>query len=657
MITMLRSKLQGLGFRIAMGILLFIIAIVWVMPQVPQITRQFTNDWIIDINGQKVLYQDFMRKYHLADQQLQVIKQQYGPYADYFLQNQGIPTDPQVIAFNELTTEELLNQAAHAIPIDIGSEYIQQKLSDRIFIQSSGLAQLLPVDLIGPNGAIDQTLLRYYLQKINLSATQFEALLEHALERFVVAELIGLAAYVPSLQVNNFFKQQYVQKKYSILIWSLERMVEKEKQTPITDDELQQFYSEQTTQHKRYWVPEKRSGQSWIFKPDTYGVTVSDDDVQRYYDRNKLSFIERPVQIQVRRILFRINDESIEQERYQVAQEVEQKLKQDSALFAQLAKEYSDDKATALNGGLMEPFSKGKQSKLFEQSAFLLKKDGDISNIVKTDDGFEIIQRVSRQPVSYKPLVSVAQDIKQELLVEAFKKQLIADIRQLPKKPSLEQLEVFARRHSATKKEAIAPVADEGSALARALFTLKRDEITSVIDQNQGVLVYLAGIHKRYLPALDQIRSEVASDLYTARALNAQQEQIEQVRNKARTESFEQIKQQYGLNLEQTGLIDINDEKTTEQLKDLGVPVSYFAALEKVGGVLEYHDNTHGYLIRLDEQGLLNNQVYLEKEPEIRADLYRTEIRRYVEGFVASLHRNATIDFNESIIAKLKDHA
>ena len=657
MITTIRSKLQGLGFRIAMGILLLFIAIVWVMPPIPKIAQQFTSDWIMDINGKKILTQDFLRKYRLAEQQLQMIKQQYGPNADYFLQSQGIPTDPQEIAFNELTAEELLNQVACGIPINISSEYIQQKLKDRMFIQGSGLSQLLPVDLIGQDGTIDPTLLRYYLQKVNLSVAQFEELLEQALERFMVAELVGLATYVPTFQVKDFFKQRYAHKKYSILIWSLDRMIEKEKQTPVTDEELQQFYSEQTAQHKRYWVPEKRAGFSWIFKPEAYGITISDEEVQRHYDRNKSSFVERPVQVQVRRILFKIDDETGEQARYQVAQRVEQELKQDPTQFEGLAKEYSDDKATASRGGLMDPFSKGDHHKQFEQSAFLLKKDGDVSNIFKSNDGFEIIQRVNKKPVVYKPLASAAHDIKQKLLAEAFKRQLTADIGRLSRKPSKEQLETFVKQHNAVKKEAISPMADEGSAIARALFTLKLDEVTSVSDQDQGLLVQLTETQKKYLPALDQIKSEVANDFYAARALKAQQEQIEQARKQAGTESFEHIKQQYDLNLKHTGLVDLVDDKAVEKLKDTGIPAGYFAALEKVGGMLEYQDGTHGYLIRLDEQEPLDDQVYLEKESAIKADLYREEIRRYVEGFVASLHRNATIDLNESIIAKLKDRA
>ncbi|MFZ5551474.1 MAG: peptidylprolyl isomerase [Bacteroidota bacterium] len=69
--------------------------------------------------------------------------------------------------------------------------------------------------------------------------------------------------------------------------------------------------------------------------------------------------------------------------------------------FATLARQYSDDESSSKKGGELPPFSTGKMVLDFENAAFALAKDGDISPIVQTQYGFHIIKRLE-----YKPLES-----------------------------------------------------------------------------------------------------------------------------------------------------------------------------------------------------------------------------------------------------------
>ncbi|MEO8794303.1 MAG: peptidylprolyl isomerase, partial [Daejeonella sp.] len=67
--------------------------------------------------------------------------------------------------------------------------------------------------------------------------------------------------------------------------------------------------------------------------------------------------------------------------------------------FASLATQYSDDKNSAKRGGKLEPIALGQTVKPFEQAAFALNKAGDISEPVKTDYGWHIIQLVQKVPL------------------------------------------------------------------------------------------------------------------------------------------------------------------------------------------------------------------------------------------------------------------
>ncbi len=68
--------------------------------------------------------------------------------------------------------------------------------------------------------------------------------------------------------------------------------------------------------------------------------------------------------------------------------------------FESLAKQYSDDKNSAVKGGKLNPFTKGDlRATEFEDAAYNLKNIGDISKPVKTDFGWHIIRLEEKLPV------------------------------------------------------------------------------------------------------------------------------------------------------------------------------------------------------------------------------------------------------------------
>jgi peptidyl-prolyl cis-trans isomerase SurA len=68
--------------------------------------------------------------------------------------------------------------------------------------------------------------------------------------------------------------------------------------------------------------------------------------------------------------------------------------------FESLAKQFSDDKSSAKNGGKLTPFKSGQlSSEIFENTAFNLKMDDDVSKPFKSAYGWHIIKRHSHKPV------------------------------------------------------------------------------------------------------------------------------------------------------------------------------------------------------------------------------------------------------------------
>ncbi len=110
-----------------------------------------------------------------------------------------------------------------------------------------------------------------------------------------------------------------------------------------------------------------------------------------------------PEQVRVSHIL--IHAKACDAEAH--AREVLALARQPGADFAALAREKSDDPATAARGGDLGFFSRGKMAAAFENAAFALKQPGELSDVVRTEFGYHIIRLEERKPASRQPFEAV----------------------------------------------------------------------------------------------------------------------------------------------------------------------------------------------------------------------------------------------------------
>jgi len=99
--------------------------------------------------------------------------------------------------------------------------------------------------------------------------------------------------------------------------------------------------------------------------------------------------------------------------------------------FDALAKQFSDDKSSAKNGGKLSPFKSGQlSSTIFENEAFALKEDNAISEPFKTQYGWHIVKRIKAQPIEsfedLKPTIEakVKRDSRSKLINQAMVEEL-----------------------------------------------------------------------------------------------------------------------------------------------------------------------------------------------------------------------------------------
>ncbi len=89
------------------------------------------------------------------------------------------------------------------------------------------------------------------------------------------------------------------------------------------------------------------------------------------------------------------------------------------AAFGELAKKFSADNLSYQTNGEIAEFGVGKYDRPFEDAAFSLKSDGDISEPVRTAFGYHIIKRLGRKPVSTVANKETTESIKQIVINDA----------------------------------------------------------------------------------------------------------------------------------------------------------------------------------------------------------------------------------------------
>ncbi len=152
-------------------------------------------------------------------------------------------------------------------------------------------------------------------------------------------------------------------------------------------------------------------------------VVIKDEDLLPYYEKNKDKFI-LPEQIRIRQILVSVDPGAGEQE----WMEAEKKAKgiSEKAIkgedFANLAKEFSDDKETRENGGDVGLMHKGQMPlPEIEEIAFSLKV-GDVSVPIRIIYGWLVIKIEEKKPQKLLQFSELNKDLlKTELMTSAKK--------------------------------------------------------------------------------------------------------------------------------------------------------------------------------------------------------------------------------------------
>jgi foldase protein PrsA len=139
---------------------------------------------------------------------------------------------------------------------------------------------------------------------------------------------------------------------------------------------------------------------------------ASDAEIATYYRDNRDRFL-LPEAVTASHILIRVFPDSTAAQRNEARRRATDILNQvlGGADFARTARDQSEDDNTALSGGLVGTFPRGRMDPAFEAAAFSAKP-GEISGVVETPFGFHIIRVDEHVAGRTQTFDEVREDIK-----------------------------------------------------------------------------------------------------------------------------------------------------------------------------------------------------------------------------------------------------
>ena len=638
MITVLRSMLKSHVYRVVLWVFLAVLIF-------GGISFDFDDNkpWVIKVYKEKSTELEYRQAITASQRQYDYLKSQ----GINWPRNESIEKE----VLRHIVTNSLIQNVGQDLKMAIPSILLDEKLRDQL--------ASLPEYFFDANGQLIVSM----LEKV-IAPRSFDSLLnemENEIKSSLMYSLISLGSYASQFEVAAQYTEEYADKKYSILTFSLQKALAQVKEKKVSDEVLERFYKK--NEHgDTYKTAEKRAGHYWTFNCKDYGLVASKSDVSAYYDKRKQSdYLESAAQVQVHRIFF-INEGDSDDARTQ-AQITHEELSQDPATFAAVAKKISAAKLPSQGASKTDFFTKDsdKYDKILIDTAFeQLSQDGDISNVIKTEKGYEVLQRVARKAAKYKDLSEVQGQIEEKLLEEKFTKRFKQDAERLVGNVAYnkEALTTFVEKRKGHKSLLVLDVKKPGL-LGMQLFQTAQGQYAVFMDGKDGILLQCTELQKRTLKPFGEIKATVSSDYYRKQAQQELKTVALDAMKYAETMSFDDIAKKYDAHVEVAEVVYKDGQVDQPAILRRPEVMQKVKALQSQGAMIDVVTSNESFLIRLDEIAELNEKLFEEKKSAIETSLANKAKGKGRDSFIASLYRHAKlnnkIEIKDQLLKDTKD--
>lgn len=587
------------------------------------------KNWVIKVYKQTLTQPKFQEMLKRVKYQQDMYRQKGFAFA-----HQNIQKETVQVAISGLLAQHAMN----SLGMQVAPEYVDAQFQQQ-------LQQQLPSYFFKSDGSLDEQAFQKAIAPQSMQ--DLVSGIELEVKNKLLFGLVDATVYVPEFEMILQYNAEFANKKYSFIILPYQKYLAQVRTNIPSDEALAKFYKKSSIADQ-FRTVERRAGRVWKFSVANFVGPISDNDAKQFYDKHKMQrYVLEPAQMQVRVLLInpKLSNDSDAKEKIE---EIYQTAQKNPEQFAQLVVKFSQDSNEAVRGGLTDFFAKNdsKMDTAVIETAFdNLATDGQISVPLKTERGYELIQRVAKKPAKYKDFKSVEIEIKKDLASEKFKKRFLQDASRIVSgaKYNPESLQKFIERYKGIKSELPLDVRKSGIEYTN-LFKTEDGRYSSFLDKDQGIIMLCSQVEKSTLPAFTDVKSKVLNLYFEEQAVAALKEQLALAHKDAANMSLQDVAKKYDTVLQHATFI--NTDGKIEQsaiLKETQV-AKVLKGMQHVGAVTSVLTKLDGVLIKLDDISSVNSQVFQEQKEHLEQVMFYMKLYQIKEGFIASLYRTATLN-------------
>jgi peptidyl-prolyl cis-trans isomerase D len=593
------------------------------------------TDVVAEVNGTDITAGEFQRRYQ---QQMQAYTTAYGGNVnEQLLRQLGI--DQQIL--QQMIDEQAALAEAERQGLRVSDEELAQQIFSIPGLQENGR-------FIGQ--ARYEALLRQ--QRPPMTGAQFEDSLRRSMmiDKLRAALTDWMAVSEPELERE--YRQRNEKVKLQVVALTADRFRD---QVMVTDQDIAAYFDQRQAEYR---MGEQRKVKMLLLDRDALRakVTVTPADAQTYYNQNIQQY-QTQEQVRASHILFQTQgkDEAT------VQKQAEDVLKRARAGedFAALAKQYSEDQGSKVNGGDLNFFGRGQMVPEFEMAAFNTMP-GQITDLVKSQFGFHIIKVVEKRAGSTTAFEAVQAQIQDTLAWQRVDQQIgaqatqfgnrlnaPADLDTVGKENGLTVVESgFFQRGDAVPGLGVAP---QVSAQA---FTLADGAVSDGISTPRGtVFITVTGKRDPYVPKLDEVKDRVREDLIRSRAAELSRQRAGQIAAALKSGGdFAAAAKAQGLEAKDTQLV-----ARETALPDVGVSpevdkVAFSMPAGSVSDPIATGDGT--VIVKVVERDEVTPEEYRPAKETFRAELLNERRNRFFTAYMNRAKEKMAIEINSDVVRR-----
>ncbi len=507
MLQEMRDQTQGLGFKIIVFVLIFVLAVFGFGG-----FNLFANSGqeVASVNGVEITVNDLQRE---SQMEMRRIASQFGENFDTSLLD---PNQVQQSALNRLITQELLLQNAD----DLGLTVSRTKV-DRTIVADPSFAL---------DGQFDEGTYRRLLRGINQTPQGYLDQMQRSLTLSQLSDGVTSSAILPEWELRAAARVLSQTRDIGFLTFAPEAFREG---VSVSDDDVLTRYEENQAD---YMTPQTVDAEvvelTWRALTDDDSIEVTEEDLLSAYEQEKQD-AAGDEQRDSSHILVQVNQTRDAAAALSRINEISERLAAGEA-FGALAEEYSDDPGSKAKQGSLGYVGEGVFDPAFEQALWALESTGDISEPVLSAFGYHLIRldgvRATEVPSFEERRVALDAELR-----EAQARRLFADRVKEMDQLAFETagtLDTIADSLSLTIRTVAGVSADAGTdvftrpELREALFTSEvlNEGFNSAalqIGDDQAYVVRAATVHEPSLQPLAEVSEAIREQLTADAAADA----------------------------------------------------------------------------------------------------------------------------------------